>query len=127
MTIYTNLIEQTKKEIEEIEKKYNAIFRSLIIEDYNSPIERVIKLLTKQKALQLAEKMHLEFVEKLKSEIDCIDSEEFMGEYGFKAKSFKERIKKEINHLSDETQRKNNKDYDGFTIEPTQKGKEKGK
>lgn len=54
MSIYTNLIEQTKKEIEECET-------------------RSIRLALLQKSLetlQLAEKMHEEFVEKLKNGID---------------------------------------------------------
>ena len=62
MSIYTPLIEQTKKEIEDIRKDYIKHTSKTHLQIANQTIAlRQNKLTT----LQLAEKMHEEFVEKL--------------------------------------------------------------
>jgi hypothetical protein len=58
MSIYTNLIEQTKREIEELEK--NRVKQSSFI---------ILQKNKELQTLQLADKMQDEFVEKLKKEV----------------------------------------------------------
>ena len=124
MTIFTPLISQTKKEINQI-VQYRDIrdgecdFKS-IVKKCNSDIG-VLK--ERLKNFQLAEKMHLDFVEKLKEMIN--------KKWGY-LDSIKgdEELIEEINRLSEDYRPLQNLSGEKITprsVRETQKGEEKWK